>query len=114
LAYQTFRLIQLADSGLPILRFDEDGLECAYGRVRWADVLAVSSEKIRHGISLLFVLRPGTAWEAVEAPYSSYEVGPVERGGATVLRVGLWTSYREATQIVNSYYRPSGSTTSAP
>jgi hypothetical protein len=106
--YETLRLIRHADSGLPILRFDQDGLECVYGRVHWGDVLFVSSEEAgQASIWLLFVLRPGTAWEPVETNYSPYTVARVLRGGLTTLRVGLWTRYRNAMQIVNSYYRPS-------
>jgi len=105
---RTLRAIRYARSGLPILRLDEDGLECVYGRIHWADVLFVSSEEITRDTWLLFIVRPGTAWELVEPSYSPYLVEQVERRGASALRVGLWTKKRKAIQLVNSYYQSSG------
>jgi hypothetical protein len=58
---------------LPVLLLDEDGLECAWGRIGWLDVARISRTHSDNDRSyVIFTLRRGTAWQPVEARYSDY------------------------------------------
>jgi len=98
-----FSAFRTARSLLPVLCLDDDGLECAYGRLRWADVESIETTDAYSDSAptLDFRLRPDTVWRSVETGYNAKLVS--RYGDQVRVFTGL-IGDDLSLEIVNRYY----------
>ena len=87
---------------LPALLLDADGLECAYGRIRWFDVQAIgrTQRDYREPGLITFALLPGTVWQSVDRMYSAYLLKGRDADG---FRIREWAKPQVVEETLSRY-----------